>query len=284
MGIPYPQGALALGSGSVWIACGASDAVERIDEQTGRVAARIPVPSPVSTVAAGANAVWALARDDTTLYRISPSANRVSATVQLGRPGSYLWAEAGAAWVADDADRQLLRIDGSHVTARLGTGDGPSGLAFDGAFLWLVSHRDNSLERIDPATSTVTPVASSISPPETTAAERVATLGGSLWVTGRGLDLLRLTPSGALAGRTEIGAAGIDVISDGSDLWVPAFTDAAARRGDPVAGAILKVDPAGAVTASLVPTRRLFVDGFAAGNGALWVLDGVAGLLLRLPT
>jgi hypothetical protein len=33
-----------------------------------------------------------------------------------------------------------------------------------------------------------------------------------------------------------------------------------------------------------VVTRRLVVNGFVAGDGAVWVLDGVAGLLLRLPT
>jgi hypothetical protein len=127
-------------------------------------------------------------------------------------------------------------------------------------------------------------VASAISPPDTTAAERVASLGGSLWVTGRGLDLLRLSSSGALLGRTDIGPAGIDVVADRSSLWVPAFTSSAAPRGDPVAGAILRVDDRGAIVSSTPATRRLFVDGFAAGDGAVWVLDGVAGLLLRLPT
>jgi DNA-binding beta-propeller fold protein YncE len=284
MTIPYPQNALAVGFGSAWIACSAQGLVERVDERTGGVTARIAVPAAVSTVATGSGAVWALGRDDTTLYRISPGTNRVSARVGLGAPGAYLWAVAGAVWVADDADRQLIRIDGDRVTARLGTGDGPSGLAFDGASLWLVSHRDNALERIDPASSTVTPVASGISAVETTAAERVAALGGSLWITGRGLDLLRLGPSGALLGRTEIGPAGIDVISDGSSLWVPAFTPAAAGRGDPVAGAILRLDDRGAVVSRATVTRRLFVNGFAAGDGSVWVLDGVAGLLLRLPT
>jgi streptogramin lyase len=284
MAIPYPQSALTLGFGSAWIACPTRGVVERFDQRTGRAVARISVPAPVSTVAAGSTALWALARDDTALYRISVRTNRVSARVRLGAPGAYLWAQAGAVWVADDADRQLIRIEGNRVTARLGVGDGPSGLAFDGISLWLVSHRENSLERVDPASNTVTRVASAISPAETTAAERVAVLDGSLWITGRGLDLLRLAPSGALVGRTEVGPAGIDVISDGSSLWVPVFGDAAARRGDPVAGAILQVDQHGAVAARIPVRRRLFVNGLAAGDGSLWVLDGVSGLLLRLPT
>jgi hypothetical protein len=163
-------------------------------------------------------------------------------------------------------------------------GDGPSGVAFDGSSLWLVSHRDNSLDRIEPGSNSITHVASAISAVDTTAAERVAALGGSLWITGRGLDFLRLAPSGAVLGRTEVGPAGMDVISDGSTLWLPAFTPAAARRGDPVAGAILRLDDRGAVLSRTAVRGRLFVNGLAAGDGAVWVLDGVAGLLLRRPT
>jgi hypothetical protein len=282
--IPYPQNALVLGFGSAWIACPAGNLVERVDERTGRVLARIPSPAAVSTVAAGTEAVWALARNGTTLYQVSPHANRVTARVELGAPGAYLWAEAGAVWVADDADRQLIRVDGNRVGARLSVGDGPSGLAFDGSSLWLVSHRDNSLARIEPSSNSVTLAASGLSPVDTTAAERIAAFSGSLWITGRGLDLLRLTPSGAVVGRTDVGPAGMDVISDGSSLWVPAFTPAAARRGDPVAGAILQIDDHGTVVSRAAAKRRLFVNGLVAGDGAVWVLDGVAGLLLRLPT
>jgi len=49
-------------------------------------------------------------------------------------------------------------------------GDGPSGVAFDGSSLWLVSHRDNSLDRIEPGSNSITHVASAISPVDTTAA------------------------------------------------------------------------------------------------------------------
>ena len=198
----------------------------------------------------------------------------------------YLWALAGGVWVADDADSTLIRLDpvGLRVSARLPAGDGPSGLAFDGTYLWLVSHRENSLDRIDPATDVVTRVATALSPPETTAAERVAALGGSLWITGRGLDLLRRSPTGAPLGTVEVGPAAMDVVTDGSSLWTAAFTPAAARRGDPVTGELLRVDAGGQVVARVAASRRLFVNGLAAGDGALWVYDGVAGLLVRLPT
>jgi streptogramin lyase len=282
--IPYTQNGLALGFGSAWVVCTREQRVQRF--AGGKVVARIPVPTEPWAIAAGDGAVWALARDGSTVYRISPATNRVSGRIELGAPGVYLWALAGAVWVADDADSTLIRIDpvGLRVSARLPAGDGPSGLAFDGAYLWLVSHRENSLDRIDPATNVVTRVATALSPPETSAAERVAALGGSLWITGRGLDLLRRSPSGAPLGSVEVGPAAMDVVSDGSSLWTAPFTAAAARRGDPVAGELLRVDTSGQVTARIAATRRLFVNGLAAEEGALWVYDGVAGVLVRLPT
>jgi hypothetical protein len=37
------------------------------------------------------------------------------------------------------------------------------------------------------------------------------------------------------------------------------------------------------VISTLAPTKRLWANGVAAVDGQLWVLDSVAGLLLRLP-
>ena len=44
------------------------------------------------------------------------------------------------------------------------------------------------------------------------------------------------------------------------------------------------MDASGAVASRVAATRRLFVNGLAADAGAAWVYDGVAGLLVRLPT
>ena len=86
-----------------------------------------------------------------------------------------------------------------------------------------------------------------------------------------------------MLGQTEIGPAGVDVRSDGSNLWVVSYEQAAEVRGDPVAGAVLRIAADGSVITSVAPTKRLFANGVAAAGGQLWLLDSVAGLLLRLP-
>lgn len=284
--IPYPQYALAVGFGSAWIACVQQSQVLRVSLESGQVTARIPVPAPVWSIAAGEGGVWGVALHGSVVYRIAPASNRVVAEIGLGADVPYLWAGAGALWVADDPGRALVRVDpgtnrpGAHVPV----GDGPAGFVVDGGYIWVLNHRENSLDRINPGTNAVVRMASGLGPADNSAAERIASFGGSLWVTGRGLDLLRISPAtGAVLGTTEIGPAGVDVRSDGSNLWVVSYEAAAEPRGDPVAGAVLRIAANGSVSSSLVPTRRLFANGVAAADGRLWLLDSVAGLLLRLP-
>jgi YVTN family beta-propeller protein len=286
-GKPYAQYALALGFGSAWVACGKRSEVWRVDLADGRVQARIALPGvAVWALTAGEGGVWALALRDSVVHRIDPATNRAVARVDVGTAAPYLWAGGGAVWVADDSGRAVVRVDPAtnRVVARIPVGDGPAGFAFDGRFVWVLNHRENSLDRIDPATNAVQRMAGSLGPADNAAAERIAVLGGVLWVTGRGLDLLRVSPeTGAVLGRTEIGPAGIDVRVDGDAIWVAAYSEAAEPRGDPEAGAVLRVAPSGEVDERHEPTASLFANGFAAADGKVWILDSVHGLLLRLP-
>ena len=70
------------------------------------------------------------------------------------------------------------------------TGNGTSALAEDAGRLWIVNHRDGTLQRIDPAANTST----ALGRLPGDAPERMAYAEGSLWVTGRGTDLLRVDP------------------------------------------------------------------------------------------
>jgi YVTN family beta-propeller protein len=258
----------------------------RIDLATGAVVARIPLPgsSPWS-IAAGEGAVWSVALQGSTVYRIDPATNRSAAQVQLGVGVPYLCAGGGAAWAADDGGSSLPRINPAtnQVVASIPVGNGPAGFAFDGTWAWVLNHRENTLDRIDPGTNTATRTAFGLGS-ENVAAERIAVFGGDLWVTGRGLDLVRVSrPGGEIVGRTEIGTGGIDVRTDGTSLWVASYEAAADARGEPILEALQKVDAAGSVVRTVAPSRVTHVDGLAVTDGRVWVFDGIAGLLVRLP-
>lgn len=281
---PFLQYGLAIGYGSAWLACREQRAVQRIDLVTGGVLGTINAAEPPSAVTAGEGAVWAIALRGSALHRIDPGMNRVAASIPLGGVVPYAWAGGGAVWAADDEGQAMLRIDpasGAQV-ARVPVGNGPAGFAFDGSFVWILNHRENTLDRIDPVTNQAVRMATI--PGERVAAERIAVFNGVLWITGRGLDLLRVSPAnGSLVGSTEIGTGGIDVVTDGASLWVVTYQADADARGEPLVEAVLRIDAAGGIASTVSPTRALHADGVAAANGQLWLFDAVAGLVVRLP-
>src|SRR4051794_16203403 len=72
---------------------------------------------------------------------------------------------------------------------------------------------------------------------------------GSLWVTGRGTDLLQVNPTnGAVQETIEIGASGIDVAAAGENLWIPTRSASADQSGFPTMDALKPVSTAGAVS------------------------------------
>lgn len=282
---PFLQYGLSVGFGSAWVACREQRAVQRIDLASGSVAPMIDVAEPVWSVTSGEGAVWAIALRGSAVHRIDPGTNRVATSISLGGVVPYAWAGGGALWAADDEGQALIRIDpaSNAQVARVPVGNGPAGFAFDGSFVWILNHRENTLDRIDPATNDVTR-AGTIPGGNQVAAERIAVFDGLLWITGRGLDLLRVSPAnGSVVGSTEIGTGGIDVVADWANLWVVAYTPEGDARGEPLVASVLKIDAAGGILRTVAPTRAFHADGVAAANGQLWIFDAVAGLVFRLP-
>ena len=282
---PFLQYGLAIGYASAWLACRNQRAVQRVDLATGRVVATIGVPESVWAVSVGEGSVWAIALRGAAVQRIDPGTNRVSASIPLSGAVPYAWAGGGALWAADDDGQALIRIDPATnaEVARVPVGNGPAGFAFDGSFAWVLNHRENTLDRIDPATNGVRRMAT-IPGGEQVAAERIAYFAGALWITGRGLDLLRVSrTNGAVLSSTEIGAGGIDVVTDRANLWAVSYEAAADQRGEPIPDAALRVSGTGAVASRVTPTRQFHANGVAAASDALWLFDAVAGLLVRLP-
>jgi sugar lactone lactonase YvrE len=106
----------------------------------------------------------------------------------------------------------------------------------------------------------------------------------SLWVTGRGTDLLRVDPStGAVQATIEIGAGGIDVRAAAHSIWVAAPTDDEDRRGNPFLDRLLRIDPAtNAIMETVRPTGRVVVNGTTSTGDAFWIADTAVGRLYRV--
>jgi virginiamycin B lyase len=280
---PYwPTMTLAIQGASAWVACKEQRRVIRVNSRTGTRTASVRLRAPVIAVAFGYGSIWAL-DSAATLYRINPPRARVTRRIAVGASAPYnVWIGGGSVWVIDDGSGSVIRIAPStgRIVRRLPLGDGPSDIAFGGRYAWVINHRDRRLSRIELATNAVTRLG--IVPGD--APERVTTLAGSLWITGRGTDLLKVNPdTGQREATYDVGASGIDVIAIGDSLWVPSRNTAVDPTGFPTMDALRRVSAAtGEVTTVTRSTGRLDVHGLASQGRFLWLADNTDGFLYRI--
>jgi DNA-binding beta-propeller fold protein YncE len=276
---------LALQGRTAWVACKQRARLVRLQLPAGRKTATVGLEAEVIAVAVGLGSAWAL-DSGSTLYRIDLGRARVTRRIQLGASAPYnIWIGAGAVWLADDQGAAILRVSAAtnKVVARITVGDGPADMVFRGAQAWAISHRDNTVWRVDTARNDATRLG--VVGGSNAAAERLALLGDSLWITGRGVGLVEMDPtSGAVRRTVEIGGTGIDVISAAGALWIPVRTAAVDRTGLPTMTAIRRVAQDGTVTTAATTRGRVDVHGLATGLGSVWIADNTGGLLYRLAT
>jgi hypothetical protein len=280
---PYwPTMTLALDGATAWIACKEQSRVIRLDSRTGKVGASIRLDAPVIAVAVAYGSVWAV-DSSSTLYRIRKGAPRVTRRIALGARAAYnVWAGGGSIWVADDQAAQVIRVSPAtgKILVRAAVGDGPADMVFSATTAWVINHRDRRLMSIDLATNAVTEV---VTVPGD-APERMALLAGSLWITGRGTDLVQVDPqAGAVKATIEIGAGGIDVVATDDALWVPVRSAAVDQTGFPTMQSLRRVSAStGQVTTAATATGRIDVHGLQALGGFVWIADNRSGVVYRV--
>jgi class 3 adenylate cyclase/DNA-binding beta-propeller fold protein YncE len=130
--IALPVGSFdfTIGLGAVWIARESvifsgpnagrqQNTVERLDELSHRIVAKIPIPvSDNATIATGNGAVWVLDSNGT-LLRIDPTANRVTGRFDTGAiETGILVPAAGYEWICECVHHQVLRYDARTRTAK----------------------------------------------------------------------------------------------------------------------------------------------------------------------
>jgi streptogramin lyase len=278
----WPTQTLALSGGFAWVACKEEQRVLRVPLQSGTSRSVSVGGQPIAVLTAF-GAVWTLDSGGT-ISRIDPRTARITGRLQTGASGPYnLWAGVGSLWSVDDRAGEVLRIDPVRrtVTHRIAVGDGAADLVFRGERAWVINHRDRGLVLIDTATNQ--PRRLTTVPGD--APERMAWAAGSLWVTGRGTDLLRLDPeTGTVQKTIEIGVGGIDVVSAVGGLWVPARAAAADQRGFPTMTWLRRVDPTtGKATTVLRTSRRIDVHGLVAYRRGVLFADNTGGSLYAVP-
>ena len=183
----------AAGRGSLWLACRERGTVVRFDDRRGIAGKTVKTPGTRPwAVAADRRALGdrpepAAAPEDRHADRqAAPRRARKPAGRDLGR------RRLGLGRLRTGQRRRAHRPEDHCGSGCCAPATARPDSETDGKSVWIACHRDNSIARVDLATGRVTTIAEEVAEPQTTAAERIAYAQGSLWVTGRGLDLLRL--------------------------------------------------------------------------------------------
>jgi hypothetical protein len=276
-----PQFTIAYGFGSLWIACRESREVLRVDPETAAVVSRMEVNAAPSAIAITADAVYALERNGE-LLRINPSDNRIAARMTVPGFAAYVWGteRVGLIGIENDVQGAVHRIASDRIGDGAQVGNGPSDVAASGSIALVICHRDGTLWRLDLDSLAAARLGSL--PGE--APERMVRAAGSLWVTGRGTDLLRVDPStGAMQATIDVGVGAIDLETLNGEIWVFAPSPEDDRQGLPQVAHVLRVDAAtNRVVADMPVTQALTLTGVTTDGAHIWLSDTANGKLVRL--
>lgn len=222
----HPCGAMAIASGSLWVADCQDKTLERIDLESATRSATIATgigSRGELNVVAGAGSIWVPSDPKGRIARVDPATNKVIATIKVAPDSHYLAFGLGALW-AVSADRQLLqKIDPAtnKVVKRTKLGKEPGFLTAGEGAVWVQEQGDGTVARIDPATGKVS---GRVKVSETLKYGDIDTGGGKVWLrTTTGQTFVEIDPrSLAILARVgkDVGSGGLRYSPDG--LWTTA--------------------------------------------------------------
>ncbi len=268
----YEAGVLAFDEGAVWLSR-APDAVLRIDPETRKVVATIPLRSP-GRIVTGEGSVWVL-HGDNGLARIDLRTNKVT-DIRVGEKPVDVAVSGGSAWVTHRAEGGVVvRVDTTtnRVAAKVAPGlRGTWGIAADDEAAWVTSPNGLSVLRVDPETNEVAATIETVTADVTATPERVAIGADSVWISDSTTpSVLRIDPA-----RNEIA----DQIKSPTEQWAPDLL--AVEDGSVWAVAGVDVFQVDAASRDVIATARLVenpgadpepISGIAVVEGGIWVAN-----------
>jgi YVTN family beta-propeller protein len=190
------EASLAIGAGSLWIACDLAPSATRVNPGSRAVvpfayrAGLLTGPSGsavphFSAIAFGERLVWIADRAQDRVTAIDPATNLAVRQISVGREPVALAVGYGWIWVANSHNDSVSRIEvaapgrPSRVeTIRVGLD--PVDIAAGEGAVWVANAGSRTVSRIDPETGRVTATIELANPPAA-----IATGAGRVWVTVR---------------------------------------------------------------------------------------------------
>ncbi len=227
---PPPANASAAGAekdaasgGEVWVPLCEGGAIARVDLRHRNISATVPLPNaaPKGTLAVATSSVWALTDTKGVLSRIDPATNAVVAEAYVAARPFAVAAKDDVVWVTSEEGNTLTRVDG-HTNAIVDTitvGPRPGPLAIGEDAEWTLNRGDGSVSRVDLKSNKRV---ATIAIDETVADGAIAVGEGAVWLSARGVPLVRIDPRTNRVTHRFTGAGGGMVLAGHGSVWVAA--------------------------------------------------------------
>jgi virginiamycin B lyase len=260
---------------AVWVASSKPASVHRIDPQSNREVAVVPVPGDACAgLAFGFGSLWVpLCGHPNSLARVDADSNRISAILPLGPAGPEggIAVSSDSVWLVNDDAGTLVRIDPAtnKVRQKISIAAGSYNPCFSESAVWITSAATNLLTAVDATTGEVLAVIPVGPKPRflTAGASSIWTLNqGDGTVTRIDVQTRKVTTTIAVG----IPGHGGDIAWGAGSIWAT----------------MLEV-PLTAIDATTNKVARQWVgsggDSLRFGYDSIWLTDYKQGTLSRIP-
>ena len=233
-------GAVAFGSGSLWVANLDEQTVSRVDPTTLRTLRVIPVLGLPTGIAASADGVWVVESNvspgltsSVLVGRVDPEFDTLGPPVRIGNvvpdgPGAIA-AQGNSVWVAPSTGL-LTHLDATTGTLgrQLDPNASPAGIALGGGAIWLTDTEANNVVRVDPS-GLPAPIAVGNAP------TGIAVGAGGVWVVDSLDDaVVRIDPgTRSVTATIPVGRSPAGVAVGAGSVWVANSGDGTVTRINP---------------------------------------------------
>ena len=216
-------GALAIAFESLWVPQCEAKSVARVSITHGNVTASMPLPiaSPEAPIAVAAESVWLITDAKGVVSRIDPGTNAAVAEIYIAPKPVALAAQDDVVWVTSEEGDLLTRINAhtNVVSETIKVGPRPGAVAVGEAAVWTLNRGDGSVTRVDAKTNkVVTTIGIGADMKEAA----LAVGEGSVWLSARGVPIVRIDPRTNRVVQRFTGAGGGAIVVAHGSLWIAA--------------------------------------------------------------
>ncbi len=266
---------VAVTSDAVWVGSTGPNAVHRIDPGSNRRIATVRLPGePCAGLAVGFGSLWVpLCAPVPVLARVDLATNRLAAVLKPGPAAAEggIAASADSLWLVTDKQGTFARIDpaSGRVRQTVRLPPGAFNPVYSEGVLWVSRVAGSELLAVDAATGALL-----ASAPTGPAPRFLTAGGGAVWTLNQGDgSLSRIDRATHLAtARTLLGTPGHggDIAYDAGTVWTT-FAGVPLTATDATTGTVRRqwYGPGG--------------DSLGIGHGAIWLTDYHQGTIARIP-